>query len=450
MCQRRSFVANFLLISVVLLMAQLYAKASDTFTVLYDFNYATGALPVGNLILDSAGNLYGTAVEGGLESPNCSYNCGVVFELSPSGSTWTYKVLYYFTGGADGSQPHGRLTRDSKGNLYGTTFNGGTVNGYCPVGCGTIFELSPVGSDWTFALIHSFTGPDGLEPGTGLTPDNAGNLYGVTEGGGTADGGTFFELVPSDGGWTFSTLYEFTSFSNGFSPSSDLVIDGSGDFYGATFSGGSTKPSCLGYSGCGTIFELSPAGGSWKFRLLHAFQGIKAGAKDGDGIYPAGSLALDGVGNLYGTTSQGGKTCNSCGGTVFKLLPSAGKWKEQILHRFGGTYDGLGPPGGVTLDKAGNLYGTTHDGGTNCGDCGTVFKLTPDTKGASWKLSLLYSFTDGADGGEPDAGVISDTSGNLYGTTTYWGENFGGTLFELSTGTVPPDRINAPPLKKAH
>jgi uncharacterized repeat protein (TIGR03803 family) len=429
-----SRVASFVLILVGLVLTTgISAWASDTFTVLYDFNPPTGYFPVGDLIFDSAGNLYGTTAWGGLISQNCEFDCGVVFELSPSGGGWTYTVLYYFTGGSDGGEPGGRLTLDAKGNLYGTASIGGTVGGPCSsTGCGTVFELSPSGGNWTFAVLHSFTGSDGTDPVTGLTPDGAGNLYGTTSSGGSGGDGIVFELVPSGGTWTFSTLYNFTSYSDGVSPFSDLAIDSVGNLYGATLRGGSSKPSCLGGNGCGTVFELSPSGGSWQFSLLHTFQGIKEGAKAGDGIYPWGALAMDSAGNVYGTTYEGGKTCNSCNGTVFKLSQSAGKWKEQILHRFGGkTADGEGPLGGVTIDKAGNLYGTTHDGGANCGDCGTVFQLTPNRKGTGWKFTSLYSFY-GADGGEPRAGVVPDASGNLYGTTTSGGADGSGTLFELS------------------
>jgi uncharacterized repeat protein (TIGR03803 family) len=293
--------------------------------------------------------------------------------------------------------------------------------------CGTVFELSPSGGDWAFTLPRSFTGSDGLAPRTGLTPDGAGNLYGTTTGGSEGGTNTVFELSPSGGSWTFSTLYSFTNWNEGLFPSSDLVIDGAGNLYGALQQGGSSKPNCLGSDGCGTVFELSPSGGGWQFSLLHTFQGVKEGAKEGDGIYPSGTLALDSKGNLYGTTEFGG-SCESCDGTVFKLSQSAGKWKEKIQHRFGDKdTDGTEPFGGVTLDKTGNLYGTTVYGGAY--DGGTVFKLAPDRKGTGWKFASLYNFTDGADGGNPWAGVIVDASGNLYGTTTRGGA---GTLFELS------------------
>ena len=424
MRRRYSLVASIVLILVgLMLTTTASAWASDTFTVLYDFNPPTGYFPVGDLIFDSAGNLYGTTAWGGLISQNREFDCGVVFELSPSGGGWTDTVLYYFTGGADGGEPHGRLTLDSEGNLYGTTYLGGTLSGPCSsTGCGTVFELSPSGGGWTFTLLHSFTLADGAAPWTGLTPDNAGNLYGTTTGGGSGGGGTVFELSPSGRGWTFSTLHSFTNWNEGLFPFSDLVIDGAGNLYGALQQGGSSKPSRLGGNGCGTVFGLSPSGGSWQFSLLHTFQGIKEGAKAGDGIYPWGALAIDSAGNIYGTSFEGGTAACDCG-TVFKVSQSGGKWKGQILHRFS---VGGSPLGGVTMDKAGNLYGTARDANTE------VFKLTPHPRGRGWKFTSLFSAQTSEDGGGPYAGVTIDASGNLYGTTTFGGANDSGTLFELS------------------
>jgi uncharacterized repeat protein (TIGR03803 family) len=241
--------------------------------------------------------------------------------------------------------------------------------------------------------------------------------------GGNGGAGTVFELSPSGNGWTFSTLHSLASSgSEGAFPFSDLVIDGAGNLYGATQQRGSPKSSCSNY--CGTVFELSPSGGSWKFKLLHAF----LGAKYGDGGLPWGPLSLDSAGNVYGTTFAGGKACDC--GTVFKLSQSAGIWKKQILHRFSGP-DGQNPLGGVTMNKAGSLYGTTLNGGSSCGNCGTVFRLTLGLNGY-WKFTSLYSFTFGTDGAEPYAGVIVDASGNVYGTTIGGGSFFEGTLFELS------------------
>jgi len=418
--------ANFVLIFMSLVLTtSASALASDTLTVLSSFNGeagygGSGYSPMGDLVFDSAGNLYGTTSEGAFEGPNCTYNCGTVFELSPSDGGWTYQVIHFFSGGVDGGEPHSRLTLDSQGNLYGTANIGGTVNEYCPIGCGTVFELSPSGGDWTLTVLHSFDGTDGSVPGGGLTLDGAGNLYGTTS-------STVFELSPSGEGWKLSTLYAFpVSGIEGEFPAGYLVLDGAGNLYGAAQQGGSFKPGC---GGCGTVFELSPSEGGWTFSLLHTFQGIKPGAKLGDGIYPWGALAIDSEGNVYGATFEGGGECS--GGTVFKVSQSTGKWREQIVHRFGCTNtDGVGPLGGVILDRAGNLYGTTLDGGTD--SCGTVFKLTPNRKGSGWKFTSLSSFTDGTDGGLPYAGVVVDAAGNLYGTTTFWGPQFEGTLFELS------------------
>jgi len=442
--KRTYFVCLFICLTTTFLLSKsnpvhaVSAQASSTVTVLHGFEFKTGESPVGDLIFDPTGNIYGTTTSGGLVNPNCESGCGVVFELSPSGGGWTYAVIYSFTGGADGGEPDGRLTLDSEGNLYGTANLGGTVNpDYCPsAGCGTAFELSPSGGQWAFTLLHSFSGPDGSSPYTGLTRDSSGNLYGTTFKGGSAGAGTVFELSSSGGGWTFLTLYALSGYSDGQLPASDLVIDGNGNIYGAAQQGGSSESSCSNY--CGTVFELSPSGDTWQFSLLYAFMG----AKFGDGGLPWGSLTLDSEGNLYGTTFEGGTTCDC--GTVFQLSQAAGTWKEQILYRFSGP-DGRNPLGGLTMDKAGDLYGTTLYGGTSCSECGTVFGLTPDVKGGGWNFSSLYSFTDGADGGEPVAGVIANASGDLYGTTTVPGGLYDGTLFELSFLSATTTALSSSP-----
>jgi uncharacterized repeat protein (TIGR03803 family) len=417
MCRIRFLVVHLILIPVAMtLVLGASAWASDTLTVLYDFNNIA-YFPIGNLVFDSMGNLYGTAFRGGYANPNCSFDCGTVFRLSPAGGTWAFEVLYSFTGGADGGEPHGRLTLDSKGNLYGTTYDGGIVNASCPTGCGTVFELSPSGSGWNFTLLHSFVGSDGQAPWTGLTPDALGNLYGTTTSGGTGGAGTIFELSSSGLSWTFSTLYALAnSGREGEFPFSDLAIDGNGNVYGAAQQGGNPNSSCSNY--CGTVFELSFTGGTWKFTLLRSFMG----AKYKDGGLPWGSLVLDSFGNLYGTTFEGGRACDC--GTVFKLSQSTGQWKENILYRFSQPNYG-NPVGGLTIDKVGNLYGTTLVGNVE------VFELSPTSKGGH-KFTSLFGPASSADGFQPYAGVILDTSGNLYGTTTQGGLYSEGTLFELS------------------
>jgi uncharacterized repeat protein (TIGR03803 family) len=294
-----------------------------------------------------------------------------------------FSVLYSFTGTTDGANPWATLIRDGAGNLYGTTQAGGSN------GVGTVFQLDASGTE---NVLYSFTaGTDGGLPLAGLVRDEAGNLYGTTFFGGVfACGcGTVFKLDPTG---KETVLYSFTGYPvDGADPYAEVVRDRVGNLYGTTSSGGAY--------GDGIVFKLDTTG---KETLLHTF----TGGPDGGG--PVGDLVLDGAGNLYGTTFYGGKGCGLGCGVVFKLT-KAGKF--TLLHTFTGTPDGQGPHAGLVRDAAGNLYGTTSNGGAH--GWGTVFKL--DKAG---KETILYSFTGGADGGRTrGSGLIRDQAGNLYGTT---------------------------------
>jgi uncharacterized repeat protein (TIGR03803 family) len=271
--------------------------------------------------------------------------------------------------------------------------------------------------------LYSFSGPDGSDPLLGLVFDNAGNLYGVTYQGGAYNGGTVFELMPgTDGKWNLKTLYSFVGGADGDSPFGPVILDASGNLYGTTKLGGA--------NGTGTAFELirSESGG-WTKKVLHNFGG------GGDGQFPSGNLIFDSAGNLYGTTSGGGAYGNSTefgGGTAYELAQSGGAWTETVIHSFGSGKDGAVPRGaGLVLDNAGNLYGTTTTGG-NClfrGDCtGTVFQLVK--RGEIWDETTIHNFDPNLEyGSYPDAGLIFDSAGNLYGTTV---RGYGGEVFELS------------------
>ncbi len=375
------------------------------------------------LVFDTGGNLYGTAVSGGTQQ------LGVVFKLTPSSQgAWTESVLYSFAGGADGAWPYSPLIFDSAGNLYGTTEMGGSNN------YGTVFELKLNGDgSWTEVVLHSFSGGpgDGAEPQAGLTFDHAGNLYGTTNSGGLSNCsfpigcGVVFQLAPGSGGqWTESILHAFAGGNDGGNPHSQaaLLFDQQGNLYGTTGAGGP--------GGVGTVFELSPrAGGHWKKSIVYTF-------RSNDGIGPTGALVMDGSGNFYGTTELGGAYG---AGTVFELTPnSKGGWTDRLLYSFTGRTDGWGPTGGLVFDTAGNLYGTTGSGGlSSCYSgqgCGVVFELTPSS-GGKWTESVLYTFTDGADGATPYAGLVWN-KGNLYGTAFNGGNNtcYGpcGVVFELA------------------
>jgi len=374
-----------------------------------------GKFPQASLIFGQAGNLYGTTAGGG------THQWGIVFQLVPNlDGRWTKKVIHRFTGRPDGAGPEAGLTFDQAGNLYGTT-SGGGVNNF-----GTVFKLAP-NSDgsWTESLLYSFTGrSDGGTPLAGLIFDQAGNLYGTTLVFESTNIGTVFKLTPNrDGSWTESVLYRFCSVKNcldGDGPRAGLTFDQAGNLYGTTELGGVHL---------GTVFKLTPhSNGSWTESVLYGFT-------DGrDGGRPVAGVIFDQNGNLYGTATEGGDlNCNSpsgCG-VVFQLTPSLdGSWTESVLHRFTGE-DGRAPLGELTFDNAGSLYGTTQQGGSVlCGyGCGIVFKLAPDSNGG-WKETVLHAFADHP-GAYPDAGVVLDTSGDLYGTATGDFHTTFGSVFEI-------------------
>jgi uncharacterized repeat protein (TIGR03803 family) len=413
------------------------AAQTGTYKVILQFtgNSGNGSTPLGDLISDASGNLYGTARSGGNYTDNCldPTGCGTVFELSPTSSGgWTSQVIYKFNGGNDGAYPWAGLTFDPAGNLYGTTDGGGGSN------LGTVYELSPaVGGGWTEKVLYSFQGgSDGMAATSKLIIDPAGNLYGTTAYDCCAtEGGVIFELSPSSGGsWTFTTLYSFTLGGiDGSTPVAGLIRDAAGNLYGTALQGGNSH--CTANSGnCGTVFELSPdSSGGWTYTALHAFRGT-------DGAAPRASLLLDSAGNLYGTTSLGGDIVpdfSGCG-VIFKLSPnSSGGWTEVLLRVLPattgcGTFSGYQPYSDVVFDGAGNLYGTTLYGGTGYG---VVYKLSPRTTGG-WKETVVHAFSNASEAGDrlglyPQAGVLIDAAGHIFGTTSGGGTG-NGVVFEIT------------------
>ena len=386
------------LLAVLVLAASQPVRAQTTENVVYSF---TGGLdgkhPYAGVVRDAHGNLYGTTIQGG------AYAYGVVFKLDGSGKE---TVLFNFpANGGEAALPTG-LTKDRLGNLYGTTYAGGAY------GKGSVFKLDAGGN---LTVLYSFTGgTDGGEPQAAVLPDKQGNLYGTAEQGGNvgscyqAGCGTVFKL---DATGHETVLYSFTGTGgDGFWPCADLLVrDGHGNLYGTTLQGGAYG----GTYGYGTVFKVDATG---KETVLHSFT-----ETGGDGANPYAGLVRDAHGNLYGTTTWGGLFGY---GMVFKLDP---KGNETVLHSFEGSGgDGADPYAGLLLDPHGNLYGTTGAGGAFAS--GTVFKLDP-----SGNETVLYSFKgSGGDGSYPAAGLVMDKKGNLYGTTVDGGAYDQGTVFKLT------------------
>lgn len=393
-----------------------------------------GATPIGGLVEDASGNLYGTTTNGG---PS---DYGTVFQLSPpktSGGAWKETVLYAFKLKNDGTHPAATLILDKAGNLYGTTSAGGLL-AQC-YDCGTVFELvrpATPGAAWREKILLSFDGTDGYSPFTGLLRGEDGNLYGITPGGGATGNGTVFEMIPpvtNSGTWTEKVLYSFTGGVDGFLAAGGLAQGPDGAFYGTTALGG--------VNGLGNVYRLAPPvseGGRWGQSVIYSFTGLS------DGELPGGGLVFDRQGRLYGATSNGGNPiCASGCGTVFQLTPPASggsTWSEQTLHEFNGD-DGEQPLGDLVFGANGVLYGAATNGGpvslTCPGNCGAVFQLTPPASPqGEWRHTTLYFFTSPGDGHNPGAGLIRDPQGPLYGVTSIAGNLIdggvgGGTVFEI-------------------
>jgi uncharacterized repeat protein (TIGR03803 family) len=348
----------------LLFLAAVSAAQAQSLTVLHEFTGGVdGGAPMAGLVQDSGGNLYGTTTAGGAGGSCAFGECGVVFRISHRGSVES--PIYTFKGAPnDGQSPEARVTFGPDGALYGTTFAGGT--GSCVGGgggCGTVYKLQPPP---TFCA--SFTCP-----------------------------------------WKETILYSFTSFADGLFPMAEVVFDRAGNIYGTTRSGGNGPCNYGAYSGCGTVFELTPNGnGTWSKSTLYSFQG---GAKDG--IDPESALVFDQAGNLYGTTVYGAGTgcvlSNGCG-IVFELTPSGSAWIETVLHIFTDGADGGQPVGGVIFDSKGNLYGGADTGPGEFG-LGTIFELSPQ-QGGGWNFNVLYTIAGG--GAEYPNPLSIDAAGNLY------------------------------------
>jgi uncharacterized repeat protein (TIGR03803 family) len=384
-----------LLMPGLLLLALASPAPAQIFNQLYGFSGGSdGGNPFANLVRDKAGNFYGTTYSGGNES-TCAYpGCGVVYKVDSSGNE---TPLYTFAGPpGDGAHPVAGVIADDSGDFYGTTSYGG-AHGY-----GTVFEVNAAGFE---KVLESFTGgADGGIPNGGLIRDKAGNLYGTTYTGGAAGLGTVFKLNASG---AFTTLYSFADLAHGAHPNAALLLEPkTGDLYGTTQYGGASNR--------GTVFKLEASGTE---TVLYSFSGIP------DGAYPQAQLVRTSAGDLYGTTTEGGSSNN---GTVFELTTAGA---ETVIHNFGGSLDGSYPMSGVTLDAAGNIYGTTFRGGSsgNIGS-GTVYKI--DSTGNE---TILYAFQGSFDGQSPAASLILNQNATaVYGTTESGGFECCGVVYSVS------------------
>ena len=383
-------------------------SANESVTLLDNGGNSLTANTDGTFMFSSAlagGSRYDVTVQSHTPGISCAVSNGAgtvgtqeVANILVNCAAGTETVLYAFAGGAtDGADPQGTLALGSSGTLYGTTYRGGTD------GLGTVYQLGSAGGE---TVLYSFAGgaSDGADPRGSLIIDSAGNLYGTTSGGGASGLGTVYEVSPTG---AQTVLYSFAGgTTDGEVPLGHLVMGSGGSLYGTTSTGGAYD--------LGTVFRISLGGVE---TVLYSF----AGTTTHDGAYPRAGLIMDGSGDLYGTTSAGG-TYDL--GTVFEISASG---TETVLHSFaGGTTDGSDPNGSLLLGSSGSLYGTTSTGGAY--DLGTVFKLSPDGTEV-----LLHSFAGGTtDGSSPKAGLIVDSAGNLYGTTSAGGVNDDGTVYELN------------------
>lgn len=428
---RRLTVAALALLAAAL--ASLSTAQAWTQTVLHSFcskaDCEDGTQPVAGLVQDAAGNLYGTASFGG------THDEGVVFALMQNGGRWTYKVLHNFcgkTGCADGRDPAARLIVDAAGNLYGTALSGGAAN------CGVVFRLSPDSERkrWTLQVLHAFcaVADDGKFPLAGLTYagaaagapyDGKSPLYGTTSQGGANGGGAVYALALNEAGkWKESILYSFcvsADCSDGWEPLGDLLLDSAGNLYGNTSMGGSSNQ--------GAVFRLSrnARGTKWKESVLYNFCQLSGCT---DGARPLGHLLIDANGALFGTTTEPGDQ-----GVVYRLARSGGQWQETVLYLFcqeQSCTDGYTPMAGLIMDSAGTLFGTSAFGGTNPVGAGTVFTLSSRHHR---EHTILYNFCsagDCSDGAFPEAPLIMDATGRLFGTTAGGVGSTRGTVFMLS------------------
>ncbi len=402
---------------VVACFVTLATENADAYTeqVVYTFcdQPGCGFLPLGSLLSDEQGRIFGVTRDGG------ENGFGTAYELTPVNGRWKFKTIFNFSSTV--GIPNGGLIRDSAGNLYGMTDD-------------AVYELvsNAKQTKWQEKTLYTFGDFDGQVPfgaltyfgaASGAPYDGVSPLYGVTELGGYNENGVVFALSPKGRAWNQSVLYRFCATGNcsdGSTPE-NIVVASPQKIYGSTIRGGA---AC----GCGTIFELDALRtsnkGPWQHKTLHEFCEQAGGCTDG--VSPTGNLVLDSEGNIFGTTARGGNADN---GTIFEVVPGGARASESVLYRFcalDDCQDGSFPEGGLTMGSDGTLFGTTVEGG-NFHDDGEVFSF------ADSQLTVLYAFCPGqscTDGEEPQWPVLLNSGGELFGVAGTGDAT--GLVFELS------------------
>jgi uncharacterized repeat protein (TIGR03803 family) len=400
-------------------------NSNAEFSTIYDFGakFEEGNTPNGRLIMDASGKLYGVTINGGITTDD-GLGHGVVFMLVPegaaSGGTYQYHVLHKFAGGpSEGARPVGGLSMDSAGNLYGTTAGGGS--GWT----GTVFKLTNSGDGYQFTNLYQFsaisggssTNSDGAGPTSHLTMDSTGNLFGTTSAGGINGGGTVFKLTKQPGGgYAFANLHNFGAPQGYDDTTGPLTMDASGNLYGLKAAGGEYAS--------GELFALYVQGNAaYAYASLYSFPLI-----DYVRALPYGSLAMDKSGNLFGTTSGGGRNLS---GTVFEYSTSTGGTPTTLYDFNDSGQGGFSPYAGVILDSAGNLFGTVD---YSTPGYGAVYKLVNNGNG-TYTYATLFEFTESKrQGNAPQNTLVADALGHLFGTTYEGGTYDGGVAFRITIG----------------
>jgi hypothetical protein len=394
--------------------------------VIYSFQGGTDGAGPSDLTMDSEGNLYGTTGGGG--EPTCVYygdtwnGCGTVYELKRTQDGWKEQILFRFNANGDnvgGALPAAGVTFDKAGNIYGTT--SGNPN---DCGQGNVFKLTPDShGEWKETVLYTFTCGNGYNPDSDLVFDAQGDLFGTAQ-------DVVFELIPQGNGkWKEITLHQFKGAPDGWSLSSGVVLDSSGNIWGTTTSGGTRRCEyAANTSGCGIVYKLTPtSGGKWNETVVYEF--ARGG---GRAVTPSSGFRFESAGHFFGTSLAGGDGI----GSVFELTESQKGWEQNVLYRFIGYPDGDFPLGQLEVNSAGALLGVTYDGGKT--GYGIIFEVDLSKTNGRRTEKVLHNFAGGADGAYPTAGVISDSHGHLYGTTSGGGSgtacgNYGcGTIYEVT------------------